>query len=46
VRNIVTKYSILEKDFYNFNKTSFIIGIILATIVIISLDRYRKLTLA
>jgi hypothetical protein len=46
MRNIVAKYSILDKDFYNFNKTSFIIGIILTTIVITSLERYSKATLA
>ena len=42
VYNIITKYRIHNIDIYNFNKTRFIIGIILTTIVVTSLDRHAK----
>ena len=35
VDNIYAKYTINNTDFYNFNKTSFIIGIIYSSIVVI-----------
>jgi len=40
--NVKVKYSILNDDIYNFNKISFIIGIIIATIVITTLDSHSK----
>jgi hypothetical protein len=46
MRNIVAKYGILDEDFYNFNKTSFMIGMILTTMVVTSLERRSKVTLA
>jgi hypothetical protein len=45
VYNTVAKYSILDEDFYNFDKTGFIITMILTTIVVTNLERYRKPTL-
>jgi hypothetical protein len=33
------KYGIYNVDIYNFNKTRFIIGVILSIMVVISLDR-------
>ena len=36
--NIKVKYGILDDDSYNFNETSFIIGIIIAIIVVTTLD--------
>jgi hypothetical protein len=42
VENIKTKYKILDYDFYNFNKTSFIISIICIIIVVTRVDRYNK----
>jgi hypothetical protein len=33
------KYGIYEVDIYNFDKTRFIMGVILTTMVITSLDR-------
>jgi hypothetical protein len=38
VRNTKAKYSILDKDIYNFDKTRFIIGIIFVGIVVITSD--------
>ncbi|KAF6783104.1 transposase [Colletotrichum sojae] len=42
LRNIMAKYSIREGDIYNFNRTSFIIGVITASIVVIYANRYGK----
>jgi len=36
--NIKVKYGILDDDSYNFNETSFIIGMIIAIIVVTTLD--------
>ena len=38
VHNIKVKYGILNDDIYNFDETSFIMGIIIATIVVTTLD--------
>ncbi|OWT42501.1 DDE superfamily endonuclease domain-containing protein [Pochonia chlamydosporia 170] len=46
VRNTVAKYGILEEDFHNFDETGFMMGIISATMVVTSSDRYGKPTLA
>ena len=42
VENIRAKYSILDYNFYNFNKTGFIISIICLVIVVIYTDRYSR----
>ncbi|KAF6788755.1 transposase [Colletotrichum musicola] len=42
LHNIIAKYSIREGDVYNFNKTSFIIGIITASTAVIHTDRRGK----
>jgi hypothetical protein len=39
VEGIIAKYSIIEEDIFNFNKTGFYIGIISTSKVIITLDR-------
>jgi hypothetical protein len=39
ITNIKLKYSITNKDTYNFNKIGFIIGIILIEAIITSLER-------
>jgi len=36
--NIKVKYSILNDNIYNFNETGFIMGIIIATIVVTTSD--------
>jgi hypothetical protein len=36
------KYNIIDSDFYNFNKTSFMIGQIIPGIVVICADRYDR----
>ena len=36
------KYSILNRDFYNFNETDFIIGIIYIVIIVISIEKYNR----
>ena len=36
------KYSILNRDFYNFNKTSFIIGIIYIAMIITNSEKYNR----
>jgi len=36
--NIKVKYSIINNNIYNFDKTGFVIGIIIAIIVIITLN--------
>ncbi|KAK1673689.1 hypothetical protein BDP55DRAFT_555670, partial [Colletotrichum godetiae] len=41
--NIIIKYGINNKDLYNFNKISFIIGIITGLIIVIYLNKYRKI---
>jgi len=38
VYNIKVKYGILDDDLYNFDKTGFIVSIIIATIVATTLD--------
>ena len=42
IENIKVKYRVLNYDFYNFDKTRFIIGIICTIIVIIYIDQYDK----
>jgi len=42
VYNIKVKYGILDDDMYNFDETSFIIGIIIATMVVTTLDGYNR----
>jgi hypothetical protein len=42
VENIKAKYGILDCDFYNFNETRFIIGIIYAIIIITRVDRHNR----
>jgi uncharacterized protein YifN (PemK superfamily) len=39
VENIQAKYGILDCDFYNFNETGFIMGIICPAIVVTRADR-------
>jgi hypothetical protein len=39
VENMQAKYSVVDSDFYNFDKTSFIIGIIAPGIVVTHADR-------
>ncbi|KIM94812.1 hypothetical protein OIDMADRAFT_134686, partial [Oidiodendron maius Zn] len=41
-KNTIIKYRIIDIDIYNFNKTRFIIGIILTVIVVISLERSSR----
>jgi hypothetical protein len=42
VRNIKTKYGILDNDTYNFNETSFIIGIIFPRIVVTTSNSFSN----
>jgi hypothetical protein len=42
VENIRAKYGILDYDFYNFDETGFIIGIICAVIVVTRTDRRSR----
>jgi hypothetical protein len=42
VENIRAKYRILDCDFYNFNKISFITGIICVVIVVTRADRRNR----
>ena len=42
IEEIIIKYRIQDIDIYNFNKTRFIIGIILIVIVVISLERASR----
>ena len=42
VANMRAKYSILDSNFYNFDKTSFIMGIIRPGIVVTRSDRVGK----
>ena len=42
VENIRAKYSVLDYDFYNFDETGFIIGIIYPVIVVTYTDRRDK----
>jgi hypothetical protein len=37
-----TRYSIADKDMYNFNKSSFLIGKILSQLVVTGLEKPRK----
>ncbi len=39
VENIQAKYSIVDSDFYNFNETSFLMGMITPGIVVTRADR-------
>ena len=43
LRNIMTKYSIQPEDLYNFDKTGFIIGVIISLIVVMRSDRRGKI---
>ena len=36
--NVKVKYGILDDDLYNFDKTGFIMGVIIASIVVTTLD--------
>jgi hypothetical protein len=36
------KYRVLDYNFYNFDETSFMIGVICPTIVITYIDRYSR----
>jgi hypothetical protein len=42
VQNIRAKYNIIDSDFYNFDKTGFIIGQIIPGIIVIYADRYNR----
>jgi hypothetical protein len=42
IENIRAKYKILDCDFYNFDKTGFIISVIYAAIVVTRADRYNR----
>jgi len=42
MENIRAKYKVLDYDFYNFDKTRFIIGIICTTMIITRVDRYGR----
>jgi len=42
VENIRAKYRVLDCDFYNFDKTRFMIGIICAVIVVTRADRHGR----
>jgi hypothetical protein len=46
VENMRTKYNIVNSDFYNFDKTSFAMGIIQAILVITYIDWMTKLRLS
>lgn len=39
MKNIKTKYNIINKDIYNFDKSDFIIDIILISVIVISLEK-------
>ncbi|KIM98201.1 hypothetical protein OIDMADRAFT_128153, partial [Oidiodendron maius Zn] len=45
LKNIIIKYRIIDINIYNFNKTRFIISIILIVIVVISLERSNRIKL-
>ena len=40
--NTITKYGICNADIYNFDKTRFMMGVILTTMVVTSLDGHAK----
>jgi hypothetical protein len=42
VQNIRAKYRVLDCDFYNFNETGFIMGVICPAIVVICADQYGR----
>jgi hypothetical protein len=42
VENIKAKYRILDYDFYNFDKISFIIGVIYVVIIVTRADRHNR----
>jgi hypothetical protein len=42
VENIRAKYSVLDCDFYNFDETGFIMGVICSTIVVTRADRHGR----
>jgi hypothetical protein len=46
VRNIITKYGIVESDIYNFDETGFMMGIISTGIVVTSAERRSNAKLA
>ncbi|OHF00778.1 transposase, partial [Colletotrichum orchidophilum] len=43
LNNIIIKYGINNKDLYNFNKTSFIISVIIKLIIVTYINRYKKI---
>jgi hypothetical protein len=46
MRNTVAKYGIVDADIYNFNETGFMMGQIIALMVVTSSNRRGKLKLA
>jgi hypothetical protein len=46
VLNVKAKYSIMDDDIYNFDKTGFIMGIIFAGIMVTTSDSRNKAKLA
>ena len=46
MRNVKAKYSIMEDDIYNFDKTRFMIGIIFTGMVVTTSDGRSKAKLA
>jgi hypothetical protein len=42
VENMRTKYNVLDCDFYNFDETGFMIGVICARMVVTRADRYGR----
>jgi len=42
IENIRAKYRVLDYNFYNFDKTRFIIDIICIVIIVICVDRYSR----
>ena len=42
MHNMRAKYGILNYDFYNFDETGFIMGVIYASIVVTHADRYGR----
>jgi hypothetical protein len=46
MRNIIAKYGIVNADIYNFNETGFIMGQIIASMIVTSSDKRGKPKLA
>jgi len=42
VKNMQAKYGIQDEDFYNFDETGFMIGVICAAMVVTRADRHRR----